>query len=562
MFEKMWLMKKKNFILSFGCFILINNGAFADNLLNQAESQAIANKISQLNNATRMMCTPQLRCSLSLTTQFYSNFTYQPVWIQNSKVRPEVEEFLEILRNSYQEGLNPFDYHVKEIKDLLQQIKLAQQNGQVVPASVLANLDVTLSDAYLLYSKHLEVGRIDPSSAYPDWQVSRRQISLLDQYTVAVKQNNLISNLNKIKPNFVQYTALKQKLASYQKIAEAGGWESIPIGKDLRLSSSGSRVRLLQQRLALTQDYNLPNEGERVIFDAELKASVSKFQAENGIKATGVVDKTTLQSLNISVEARIKQIQLNLDRLRWLPPELGSKYVWVNIPSYSLAIKNKGSNELVMPVIVGGGGENKTCIVNSRITTLELNPYWGIPNRIATKEYLAKIQKDPEYLNKHNIRVFSTTTKNEVDPTLINWESVSPNKFNYFLRQDPGKKNALGKVKFLFPNDCGIYLHDTSNPNLFDRKARSLSHGCVRVSQPLELADYLITSNANWSDAKLESAIKSGEHKWLKLTEPLPIHIVYQTAWVDESGKLQFRKDIYKADNVDFPVFIPKNTNE
>lgn len=321
-------------------------------------------------------------------------------------------------------------------------------------------------------------------------------------------------------------------------------------------------MRLLQQRIAFTQDYSLPSDDESAIFDADLKASVSKFQAENGIKATGVVDKATLQSLNISVEARIKQIQLNLDRLRWLPPELGSKYILVNIPSYSLAIKNKGSNDLVMPVIVGGGGENKTCIVNSRITTLELNPYWGIPNRIATKEYLAKIQKDPEYLNKHNIRVFSNVTKNEVDPTLINWGSVSSSKFNYFLRQDPGKKNALGKIKFLFPNDCGIYLHDTSNPNLFGRSARSLSHGCVRVSQPLALADYLIVSNSNWSDAKLESAIKTGEHKWLKLTESLPIHIVYQTAWVDESGKLQFRKDIYKADNVDFPVFIPKNMNE
>lgn len=554
-------MKIRNLVLSLGSLVLVSNCAFADILPNQAESLEIAHKITQLNNATRMMCTAQLRCSLSLTTQFYTSHSFQPVWIQDSKVRPETEQFLSILRNSYQDGLNPLDYHVNEINKLLQQIKTLQQTSQTVPAALLANLDVTLSDAYLLYSKHLEVGKIDPVTAYPDWQTSHRQVNVLAQYSLAVQQNNLVPNLNKIKPSFVGYTALKKQLAKYQKIASIGGWESIPVGKELKKGSSGTRVSLLQQHLALTGNYILPDESAN-LFDAALKSAVSQFQAENGIKATGIVDKATLQSLNIPVEERIKQIQLNLDRMRWLPNDLGSNYIWVNIPSYSLIVKNKGINDLVMPVIVGGGGLNKTCVVNSRITTLELNPYWGIPNRIATKEYLAKIQKDPEYLNKHNIRVFSTTTKNEVDPSSINWDGVTPNKFNYFLRQDPGKKNALGKIKFLFPNDCGIYLHDTSNPNLFGRNARSLSHGCVRVSQPMALANYLIESNPNWTSLKLESAINSGSHKWVKLNNDLPIHIVYYTSWVDDQGKLQFRKDIYKADNVDFPVFIPHKTNE
>ena len=561
MFEKLRLMKMRSLVLALSGLVLMVNYVSAETMANQAESVEINNKIIRLNNATRVMCTIQLRCSLSLTTQFYTSYNYQPVWVQNSKVRPEVEQFLTILRNSYQDGLNPADYHVNEINKLLQQIKSLQQTGQIVPATLLADLDVTLSDAYLLYSKHIEVGRIDPVTAYPDWQTSHLQVNLVVQYTSAIQQNNLIPNLNKIKPTFSGYDALKKQLAKYQKIAETGGWESIPVGKDLKKGSAGMRVDLLKQRLAFTENYTLP-EDESHLFDAALKSAVSQFQAENGIKATGIVDKATLQSLNIPVKERIKQIQLNLHRMRWLPDNLGSNYVWVNIPSYSLVIKNKGINDLTMPVIVGGGGQNKTCVVNSRITTLELNPYWGIPNRIATKEYLAKIQKDPEYLNKHNIRVFSTTTKNEVDPSSINWESVSPDKFNYFLRQDPGKKNALGKLKFLFPNDCGIYLHDTSNPNLFGRNARSLSHGCVRVSQPTELANYLIEANANWNSLKLESAINSGNHKWVKLNNDLPIHIVYYTSWVDDQGKLQFRKDIYKADNVDFPVFIPHKSNE
>jgi len=155
-------------------------------------------------------------------------------------------------------------------------------------------------------------------------------------------------------------------------------------------------------------------------------------------------------------------------------------------------------------------------------------------------------------------QVFNPKNNQEIDPTGIDWQKVTQTNFNYFLRQDPGKKNALGKLKFLFPNDCGIYLHDTSNPNLFGKKARSLSHGCVRVSQPLALADYLIASTPNWDDDKLESAINTGKHRWVKLADPLEIHIIYQTAWVESSGQLQYRNDIYKADDVDFPIYIPK----
>ncbi|MBX9597569.1 MAG: L,D-transpeptidase family protein [Burkholderiales bacterium] len=532
--------------------------SYAENIDN-LESMAIANKVGALNGSTRMMCGKVTRCSLTQTTQFYTNHKYLPVWTAVGRIKPEADSLLTLLRHSYQDGLNPFDYHTKELKEMEQQINEGLQSTNSVDPGLLADFEVTMSDAYLLYVRHMELGRVDPLVSYPDWQVSRRSLNILDFYNQAIAQNNLVTSLGKLTPTYSGYADLKAQLAKYQQIASDGGWQTIPAGKDLKAGSVDSRVEILQKRLAATEDYKLDDTDEQAAkYDDDTTKAVKQFQRNNGLKASGIVDKTTLQSLNVSVEIRIKQIQLNMDRLRWLPNNMGNKYLMVNIPSYSLVIVNAQQIDLAMPVIVGGGGNNKTCVVNSKITTLELNPFWGIPNRIATKEYLSKIQKDPSYLEQHNIRVFNPQNNQEIDPTGIDWQRVTQTNFSYFLRQDPGKKNALGKLKFLFPNDCGIYLHDTSNPNLFGKKARSLSHGCVRVSQPLNLADYLISSTPNWDDDKLESAINTGKHRWLKLAEPLEIHIVYQTAWVESNGQLQFRNDIYKADNVDYPIYIPK----
>ncbi len=529
----------------------------AENIDNM-ESMVIATKVASLNGSTRMMCGKIMRCSLTQTTQFYTARNYLPVWTAAGRIKPEAEKFLTLLRHSYEDGLNPFDYHTKELKEMEQQINDGLQTSNSVDPGLLAEYDITMSDAYLLYARHMEFGRIDPVVNYPDWQVSRRSLNILDFYNQAIAQNNLVTSLSKLTPTYSGYADLKVQLAKYQKIASNGGWQTIPAGKDLKIGSVGTRVEILQKRLSTTEDYTLDDTDQPAKYDEDTAKVVKQFQHNNGLKVTGIVDKATLQALNVSVEMRVKQIQLNMDRLRWLPNNLGSKYLMVNIPSYSLIIVNGQQIDLSMPVIVGGGGNNKTCVVNSKITTLELNPFWGIPNRIATKEYLSKIQKDPSYLEQHNIRVFNPKNNQEIDPTGIDWQKVTQTNFNYFLRQDPGKKNALGKLKFLFPNDCGIYLHDTSNPNLFGKKARSLSHGCVRVSQPLALADYLIASTPNWDDDKLESAINTGKHRWVKLADPLEIHIIYQTAWVESSGQLQYRNDIYKADDVDFPIYIPK----
>lgn len=538
--------------LIMSCFVSSVFGE--ESSVNLSQAQVIANKVVQAKNG-RIICTANLRCSTILTGQFYANRNYSPVWIDGSgNISQNAVQVTKILHEAYRDGLNPFDYHTKELRNLVTQIEANKAAGNV-PSNLLADYDLTLTDAYLLYSRHLELGRVDPVSAYPDWNVDRRNANVLIQFQNAIKNNAVVANLSDIAPKNEYYLKLRDKLAIYMQSAVDGGWKTIPAGSDLRIGMHGSRVELLEKRLAATEGYVLSdNIGQ---YTKEVKDTVARFQTNMGLKSTGVVDKATLQALNVPVSQRIKQIEMNMDRLRWLPTNLSSRYIWVNIPAYSLGIYDHGKNQLTMPVIVGGGGENKTCVVNSAITNIEVNPYWGIPKRIATKEYLKKIQADPEYLSKHDIRVFNSSDKQEVDPSTVDWENINPNNFNYFLKQDPGKKNALGKLKFIFNNACGIYLHDTSNPALFAKMSRSLSHGCVRVSDPIGLGDYLVTNNStSWNNQKLASAIKSGDHSWVKLTEPMDIHVVYQTAWVNNDN-LMFRKDIYGIESIDFPIYIP-----
>ena len=281
---------------------------------------------------------------------------------------------------------------------------------------------------------------------------------------------------------------------------------------------------------------------------SSLKAKLSEYNQMINESGYGVLSDQEKETMRL--------IALNMDRLRWLPHSLPESYIMVNIPRFELDIfvENGESVVLSMPVIVGRDGENKTCLVSSNITSVEFNPYWGIPKRIATKEYLVKLKANPEYLNDKNIRIYGKGNK-EVDATSIDWESINEKNFNYFFRQDPGTKNALGKVKFTFPNSCGIYMHDTSNRGLFGKNARSMSHGCVRIGKPIQLANYLLISRDNNSESKINKMLASDEHAGIKVKQPMPLFITYQTLIVSESGALIRYKDIYNIDNIKFVVF-------
>lgn len=316
---------------------------------------------------------------------------------------------------------------------------------------------------------------------------------------------------------------LQAALAEYRRIEAAGGWPIVPSGPKLELGATGSRVARLRQRLVASGDL-VAAVSRTEVFDADLAASVRRFQARHGLLPDGVVGPETLAALDVPVGARIATIRLNLDRTAGEAREWGSRYIAVNVPAASYQYVNDGRPVLAGPVVAGRPSW-PTPRVESVITQMEFNPYWNVPASIAQREIWPIVRRDPGYLARNHMRVIEGR-----------------------IRQDPGPGNPLGAVKFIFASPYDVYLHDTNNRALFDRPNRLLSHGCVRVSRALDLARQLLATDPDWTGQRIDEAVASGRTVRVALARPIALHIVYDTAWVDEAGIVQFRKDVYGLD--------------
>jgi murein L,D-transpeptidase YcbB/YkuD len=342
-------------------------------------------------------------------------------------------------------------------------------------------------------------------------------------------------------------SALRQALSRNLAIAQSGGWPALPQGETLRTGMSGPAVERLRLRLSISGD--LPPEadkGDR--FDAETEAAVKRFQARHGLTQDGVVGAKTRSALNTPVEERVRQIKINLERVSRLPQDTEDRFLLVNVPDFSLGAFRDGRRVLEMKVIVGRP-KRPTPSLCERVTHIVFNPDWNVPHRIAARDILPKILKDPRHLTAQGFRVYGGQTAGgtEMDIEGIDWPSLAGH-FPYRLRQDPGPQNALGRVKFFLPNPFDIYLHDTPERTLFARTRRAFSSGCIRVEKPLELAAFLLADEPAWSPDAVHAAIGSGKTRWLRLSDPVPIYVVYWTAWVDPDGTVQFRDDLYDRD--------------
>jgi murein L,D-transpeptidase YcbB/YkuD len=393
-------------------------------------------------------------------------------------------------------------------------------------------------------------GRVAPDQIYRPWLARRRPITRDIPYELAqaVKNDDLESFLASLHPRSIAYQRLLGALGWYENIRRSGGWFAIDPGPTLRHGDEGPRVAMLKQRLQLTGDGfdAAPIENDR--FDERTTAAVKQFQRRLGLNDDGLVGKETLTALNVPVAQRIRQLQLNMERWRWFPDSFGDRYLMVNIPAYTLTLVDSGKATHVMRVIVGKQ-DRQTPIMSDSMTYLEFNPYWNIPQGIARKDILPKIKHDPFYLIRQGIRVFDTWDPDaqELDPTRIAWDDLSTRRFPYRLRQDPSHHNALGQVKFIFPNPHSIYIHDTPGKALFNHRLRSFSSGCVRIEEPITLA-HLLLKDQGWGRHELDAVIAGEKNQSVILETPMPVHLVYFTAWVDENGTVNFRKDIYGRD--------------
>ncbi len=345
-----------------------------------------------------------------------------------------------------------------------------------------------------------------------------------------------------------EYQFLQKTLRAYDAINRTGGWPKVEPGPPLRVGDQGPRVKALRSYLRATGDLPTVTLSSDPVFDRALESAVMRFQGRHGLFEDGVVGKNTQAAIAVPVEERINQLQINMERWRSIPGSFGSHYLMVNIPGFELRIVENDTVVRKMRAIVGKK-RRQTPVMSDRITYVELNPYWNIPRRIVLEDILPRIQEDPGYLAKHGIRVFNGWKEEAsvLDPVAIDWGRVSNSYFPYRLRQEPSKMNSLGQVKFMFPNRQSVYIHDTPGKNLFQKQKRAFSSGCVRVQDPLALAEYLI-GEQDWDRKRLETTIEAGRRQVIVLKKSIPVHLVYFTAWVDEGGDVHFREDIYDID--------------
>ncbi|BCR04573.1 L,D-transpeptidase [Desulfuromonas versatilis] len=512
--------------------------------------------------------------------EFYAERSFQPVWVAEGREKQAAVALVDILRGAAGEGLCPEDYHLGYLEDLLRLFEDYRRYGLEPDPAWLAQFEILLSDGLFRYASHLIQGRVDPAEVHDAWRASPRKADLAKLLRYAVDSERLETVLADLVPPHPGYQRLKSALKGLRRISALGGWATIPAGPLLRPGGSDPRLPLLRQRLWAEGDLVPPidwsggkygeeagdyprqvegragliNPGSRLVdvastrYDSATIAAMRRFQRRHGLSPDGVLGPKTLTELNVSVEERIRQVELNLERWRWLPKSLGSRYLMVNAADFRLRVVEQGSTVLTMPVVVGTG-YRKTPVFSAHMTYLEFAPYWIVPPTILREDKLPLIRSNPDWLRRHNYEIvpWGAAAERTIDPGEINWRTVRADRFPGVLRMRPGPWNPLGRVKFMFPNRYAVYLHDTPDRHLFNRNVRSFSSGCIRIERPLDLAQYLL-ENDGWDCEALIAKMRGSRPSRVELQRPLPVHILYWTAWVDEAGVLNFREDLYHRD--------------
>ena len=471
---------------------------------------------------------------------FYSNHNYAPAWSDHANT----QDILEILKNSYDEGLNPQDYYLSQIEKYITMIN----NGQGVP-EVRAKLDLLLTDATSLYADHLLYGKVMQSDIRKNWNVPKAPTpSNPDSlFTLALSTHQLPVLFDTLKPANFMYTGLREGLNRYRTIAANGGWDSIPAGETLKKGMTDERVALLRKRLNVTGDLSsdVQTENENY-FDEVLETAVKKFQFRHNLNQDGAVGKNTLARMNIPVEDKINALRVNMERGRWVMHYLDPDFLVVNIAGFNLRRVTNGEVVFYSPVIVGRK-YHETPIFKSRMIYFEINPTWTVPYSIATKEMLPKLKKNPGYLKEKNM-VIMNQDGTILDPSSIDFSKYSRGNFPFTIRQEPGPRNALGRVKFIFPNPYSVYVHDTPGQSLFSREERDFSHGCIRTKDKWGLLMNLMDEPDVWNMEKINEILATKKTTRVNLKKPINIFILYWTAGADKEDRIFFDKDVYDRD--------------
>jgi murein L,D-transpeptidase YcbB/YkuD len=473
--------------------------------------------------------------------KFYSRRNYALGWFQKEEVSPQAGMFVNMLNNIKEDGLNDTKYNFIKLKELYSGVKLENKNKD--DAEARKQLDLMLTSSYFVYARDLWRGIIDPSDENIEWYVQKKKIKYGKTLDAILESKG--NAFAKFEPLHEEYKKLKNYLSVLRGIEKNGGWPVIDMKDKLQKGDTSSVILKVKTLLLLTGDLRTNNQ--KNLFDPGLEDAVKKFQKRHGLKEDGVLGGKTIEEMNVPVSSRINQIIINMERWRWVPQNLSANYVLVNIPEFKLKVFENNKEAWNMNVIVGKEGHN-TPIFNDELEYIVFSPYWNVPKSIAVNELIPLLQKNPVIIEKENMEVYQGKPENTIDPYSVDWNTINENNLVYQFRQKPGGNNALGKVKFLFPNEYDIYLHDTPSHELFSQTKRGFSHGCIRLEEPQKLAEYLLKDHPDWDKQKIEAAMNSGEEQFVKLQNKLPVYILYFTSWVDDKGNINFRDDIYAHD--------------
>jgi murein L,D-transpeptidase YcbB/YkuD len=458
------------------------------------------------------------------TKRLYKRFGQTPLWlVEDGLAKDRAGALTNTALHASEDGLRIDDYPIADLANAL----TALRRNPKPTAEQYADADVLLTATYAALGEDYLIGQVDPKSVSQSWHINPEGDNLDSALVRTLTKLPLDKSIAAMRPQDPEYAGLQKELAHYRDIVNKGGFRKVPDGKALKRGDHDSVQRLsaLRARLA-AEGISVPADSAGTVYDAGLAAGVAQFQARHGIVVDSALGSETVNSMNVPAAYRLGQIAANLERHRWLPRSLGTRYILVNVPAFQLSAYDNGKKALDMKVIVGQEYEDKaTPVFADSMETVVFRPYWNITPDIQAKETEPKIAADPGYMARNNLEYFTDGGQRRI-------------------RQKPGPENSLGLVKFLFPNDFNIYLHDTPEKELFDKDVRAFSHGCIRTEKPVQLAAWVL----GWDESRVREAEQGSDNNSVKLPRKIPVYIDYATAYVKD-GQLYFGNDLYHRDD-------------
>ena len=463
--------------------------------------------------------------------KLYAEYGGYPIWLDNDGLRERrTKTLMTALLNSDADALALDAYPLDDLHRLLATLLKAKRPS----AELLGDVDVVLTATYVALGQDLLTGQVDPSSVSQDWHIKATPAQVDSALGRFLRDTRFDITMTQMRPEYPEYKDLQKQLTRFRQIVAKGGWDSVPEGKALKAGNAASVERLtaLRDRLRVEgYDVDASNDSTKskgtTVYDRGLAAAVAQFQREHGITVDSALGKQTVQALNVSATFRLGQIAANMERYRWMPRSLGDKYVFVNVPSFPLDAYDDGKPVMNMKVIVGAEYKDKnTPVFSDSMQYVVFRPYWNATDSIAAKELWPKVEADPTFLDRNEYEIVNEGGKERI-------------------RQKPGDKNALGLVKFMFPNSFDIYMHDTPEDQLFAKDVRAFSHGCIRLQKPEEMAQWVL----GWTPEQVKNAMETGpDDRTVKLKQKVPVYIVYFTTFIRD-GRLYFGNDLYNRDS-------------